>query len=168
MNVVTGSVDTPSEAQSGWTNSRWRRVRGLLVLAMGCLAVASPFLAGTLALLLVGLLLIACGVLEMLETFQADDEAKRRSAYLGGALSVLAGIMLLARPQLLLRGLSLFVAGSFLIDGVNKMVAALRARAAGAAWRWPAVRGLVNVVLALMLATQWPVSGGAVVVILVG
>ena len=53
--------------------ARGRRLRGTLLLVMGCLAILSPFFAGTLALFLVGLLLIACGVLEMLETFQASD-----------------------------------------------------------------------------------------------
>jgi uncharacterized membrane protein HdeD (DUF308 family) len=135
---------------------------------MGCFAILSPFFAGTLALFLVGLLLIACGVLEMLETFHADHESKLRSAYLSGALSVLAGILLLAQPQLLLRGLGLFLAGSFLIAGVGKLVAAVQTRAAGAGWKWMLVNGLVNCILALVLAFQWPVSGRAVVVILVG
>src|SRR5271165_3727814 len=91
--------------------SRQRRLRGGLVLVMGCLAVLSPFFAGTLALFLVGLLLIVCGALEMLETFESADEARRRSTYLGGALSILVGILLLSQPQLVLRGLAFFVAG---------------------------------------------------------
>jgi uncharacterized membrane protein HdeD (DUF308 family) len=165
---MTELAETHAASQGPRKGARWRRARGAVVLAMGCLAVLSPFFAGTLATFLVGLLLIACGVLEMLETFQADRESERRSAYLGGALSVLAGTLLLAQPQLLLRGLVLFVAGSFLIDGLGKAVAAMRARASGASWKWRLLGGLVNVGLALLLATQWPVSGRAVVVILVG
>src|SRR5437588_11418689 len=88
------------------------QIRGALLLVMGCLAILSPFFAGTLALFVVGLLLIACGVLEMLETFQAADEAERRSTYLSGTLSILAGLLLLAQPRLLLRGLAFFIAGS--------------------------------------------------------
>jgi uncharacterized membrane protein HdeD (DUF308 family) len=134
---------------------------------MGCLAILSPFFAGTLALFLVGLLLLGCGALEMLETFQADDEARQRSAYLSGALSILAGILLLAQPQLILRGLALFLAGSFLIDGIGKIIAAARTRTTGAAWKWMLVSGLVNCILALVLAARWPVSGQAVVAFLV-
>jgi uncharacterized membrane protein HdeD (DUF308 family) len=134
---------------------------------MGCLAILSPFFAGSLALFLVGLLLIVCGALEMLETFQAADEARLRSAYLSGALSILAGILLLAQPQLLLRGLAFFLAGSFLIDAIGKLVAAMRMRARGAAWKWTFVSGLVNCILALVLAARWPISGQAVVAFLV-
>src|SRR5262249_9415468 len=110
---------------------------------------------------------IACGALEMLETFQAADEARLRSAYLSGALSILAGILLLAQPQLVLRGLSLVLAGLFFIDGIGKLVAAVRTRASGAAWKWMLVGGLVNCVLALVLAARWPISGRAVVAFLV-
>jgi uncharacterized membrane protein HdeD (DUF308 family) len=149
-------------------SSLGRRVRGVLVLTMGCLAILSPFLGGTLALFLVGLLLIASGALEMLETFHAEDEIGRRSSYLAGVLSVVAGILLLAQPQLLLRGLALFVSGSFLIDGISKTVGAVRKQATGATWKWMLVGGVINCVLALVLIAQWPVSGRAFVMILVG
>ncbi len=157
-----------SEVQGAGRSDRWRRARGALILVMGCLAMASPFLAGSLALFLVGLLLIACGMLELLETFRAGDEAERRSAYLGGALSVLAGILLLAQPQLLVRGLVLFVAGSFLLDGISKTIAAVQARTIDPSWRGKLLFALIHVVLALVLATGWPVSGRGMVVILVG
>src|SRR5437868_10596717 len=151
-----------------FNNDRGRRLRGGLLLIMGCLAILSPLFAGNLALFLVGLLLIACGVLQMVETFQTFNEAARRSTYLSGALSVFAGILLLAQPQLLLRGLALFVAASFLVDGFSRTVAALRTRAVSGSWKWTLVSGLINVVLALVLVIRWPVSGGAVVAILVG
>jgi uncharacterized membrane protein HdeD (DUF308 family) len=165
---MTNIGETHSEMQGGRKGVRWRRVRGLLILAMGCLAVLSAFLAGTLALFLVGQLLIVCGVLEMLETFRAQDDAGRRSAYTSGALSVLAGILLLAQPQLVLRGLTLFVGGSFFLDAISKTAAALRKRAAGSPWRWLLAGGLINALLALVLVTRWPISGRGVVAILVG
>src|SRR5262245_54144209 len=115
---------------------RWRRARGVLVLLMGGLALVSPFFAGTFALFLVGLLLIASGVLEMFETFHLRDEAGRRSAYLAGVVSVAAGVLLLSQPTLLLRGLSLLVAASFLIDGIGKIAATVRTRSAkNSKWR---------------------------------
>src|SRR5262245_35771513 len=110
------------------------RTRGALLLVMGCLAILSPFFTGTIVLFLVGLLLVACGVLEMVETFHATDEAIRRSTYLGGVVSITAGILMLAQPQLVVRGLALFLAASFLIDGVGKVVAALHRRLRDQAW----------------------------------
>jgi uncharacterized membrane protein HdeD (DUF308 family) len=145
-----------------------RRLRGALLVVLGCLAILSPWFAGRLALFLVGLLLMACGVLEMLETFQAPDDVSRRSTYLGGALSALAGILLLAQPQLVLRGLVWFVAGSFLLDGIGKIVAAVRTRATRGSWAWMLVSGLINGLLAAVLLTGWPIAGSAVVAVVVG
>jgi uncharacterized membrane protein HdeD (DUF308 family) len=135
---------------------------------MGCLAILTPFFARVLALSLVELLLIVCGALEMMETFRAASEHRRRSAYLGGATSVAAGILLLAQPELVLRGLVLFVAGSFLIDGLGKLLAGFRARATRTTWKWLVVIGVVNIAIALILVTRWPVSGMTFVVLLVG
>jgi uncharacterized membrane protein HdeD (DUF308 family) len=165
---MTGLTPTFTGDPGVVTVTRWRRARGVAVLVMGGVAIVSPFLAGSLALLLVGLLLIACGVLEMLETFHTDQERERRSAYLGGALSILAGILLLARPQLLMRGLVLLVAASFLIDGIGKIVTAVRARGSGASWRGRLAGGLVNAGLAAVLVARWPISGDAVIAVLVG
>jgi uncharacterized membrane protein HdeD (DUF308 family)/3',5'-cyclic AMP phosphodiesterase CpdA len=144
-----------------------RRLRGALVLLMGCLAIMAPFFAGPLALFLVGLLLIVCGVLELLETFRADDSSLR-STYLSGELSILAGILLLNAPELILKGVSVVLAASFLLDGVGKGIASLRAKLAGAAWIWLLVTGAVNVGLGLVLAAGWPISGWAVLGIVVG
>jgi uncharacterized membrane protein HdeD (DUF308 family) len=144
------------------------RVRGVLILLLGCLAIVAPFFAGPEAIFLGGLLLVVCGVLEMLETFQAPDDSRLRSTYLSGWLSILAGILLLNMPELLLRGVALVLAGTFLLDGVNKGIASLRALIDGKAWAGLLATGLVNVGLGLMLATRWPVSDWPVVGIVVG
>src|SRR5207237_2418861 len=100
--------------------------------------------------------------------FRAANEERQRSAYVSGMLSILAGILLLAQPQVVLRGLALLVAGSFLVDGISKLVAAWRTRTESSSWRGMLVGGFVNVGLAVVLVTRWPVSGQRVVVLLAG
>jgi len=152
------------KAQTG----RTRRFRGSLILVMGSLALIVPFVAGSMALLLVGLLLIVCGVLEMLETIRAADETRRRTAYVSGILSVLCGIALLAQPQLIVRGLSLFLAASFLIDGLGKLIAAVRSQGHATSRSGLLAAALLNLALAAVLVFRWPISGLATVAILVG
>src|SRR5262245_1815923 len=113
-----------------------RRVRGAIVVVVGCLAMAAPFFAGPLALSLAGMLLIVCGALEMWETFRASDEASLRSDYLSGGLSVFVGVLLLNKPQFILKSLALLIGISFVIDGIGKIVAALRTHNTQPAWRW--------------------------------
>jgi uncharacterized membrane protein HdeD (DUF308 family) len=164
---MTAQGEAGLEGRGARVPARGRRLRGALLLVMGCLAAAAVFLSGPLVLFSVGLLLIACGVLEMLETFRAGDEGGMRSAYFGGLLSVLAGTLLMAQPQLVVRGLALLLAASFLFDGIGKALSAARVRRTGGDWKWRLVGGLVNGVLALVLATRWPVSGRAVVALVV-
>ncbi len=165
-------MTSPAETSPEVPERRWqlgqRRVRGVLVLFLGCLALAAPFFAGPLTLFLGGWLLILSGVLEMWETFRAPDDSSLRSAYLSGELSVLAGILLLSTPELVLKGVTLLLAASFLIDGIGKVIASLRAKTIGTARTWLFAAGVVNVGLGLMLATRWPISGWPVVGVVVG
>jgi uncharacterized membrane protein HdeD (DUF308 family)/3',5'-cyclic AMP phosphodiesterase CpdA len=161
------ATTNPELSNRGWPSGQ-RRVRGVLVLLFGCLAIVAPFFAGPLSLFLGGLLLIVCGALEMLETFRAPDDSSLHSTYLSGALSILTGSLLLSTPELVLRSVALLLAGSFLIDGIGKWIASLRAKTAGKAWTGRFAVGAVYIGLGLVLATEWPVSGWPVVGIVVG
>ncbi len=146
----------------------WRRIRPALGLVLGCLAIAAPFLAGPFGLPMVGGLLILCGVLEMLEAFQQDDESGRTASYFSGSLSVVAGILLYGKPQLVLRGLSIFVGGSFLLGGLGTLLSHARRLDRKQNSGLALASGVVNLLLGLMLITRWPFTGLAVVEILVG
>jgi uncharacterized membrane protein HdeD (DUF308 family) len=164
---MANNVEMTTGNKAAWTVGG-RRMRGVLVLVMGCLAMTAPLFAASLAVSLVGLLLIVCGVLEMLETFRFPDESSQRSAYVSGAVSILIGVLLLNSPKLILGGLVLLFAGSFLIDGISKTVTAWKARVAGTSWRWALFTAVVNVGLSLVLLTRWPVSGLPIIAVLVG
>ncbi|MHB1426551.1 MAG: metallophosphoesterase [Gemmataceae bacterium] len=146
----------------------WHKGRGSLVLTMGVLALLATFVAPVVALLLIGLLLVACGGLEMLETFRAADEPGRRSAYLGGVLSMVAGFALLTRPELVLGGLTVLVGGMFLIDGIFRAAGALGTAGSGAPWRERLGRGVVDMIVGLLVLTGWPISNRKVVGLLAG
>ncbi|MFO0846642.1 MAG: metallophosphoesterase [Gemmataceae bacterium] len=143
-------------------------LRGLVVLAMGCLAIAAPFYAGPMTFYLIGALAIASGMLELLEALRAPDDGRLRSAYLSGEVSIIAGGLLLSVPALVLRGLSLLLAASFCLDGLGKLGASARARWAGTPWSWLAVTAALNLGLAGMLVARWPVKGWPVVAFVVG
>jgi uncharacterized membrane protein HdeD (DUF308 family) len=165
--MTSNAAANPGDLEPGWRLRR-RRLRGVLVLLMGCLAIVAPYLAGSLGLFLTGLLLIVCGVLEMLETFRSADDSSMRWTYLSGEMSILAGILLLNKPELMLRAVGLFLAVVFFLDGVGKWIACWRARAAGTAWTGLLAIGVIKVGLALVLVARWPISDWPVVGFLVG
>src|SRR5207247_272758 len=105
-----------TQKPAGWGSARQQR--GVLILVIGCLALAAPFFAGPLTMTVVGLLLVLCGILQMLATFRAPDDANLYSVYLSGSLSILVGVLLLNRPQFILTALTQVVGGFFVIDGI--------------------------------------------------
>jgi uncharacterized membrane protein HdeD (DUF308 family) len=147
---------------------RRRRLRGVLVLVMGCLAIVAPLFAGSVGFFLTGWLLIVCGVLEMLESHRSTEISQMRWTYLSGEMSILAGILLLNKPELMLRAVALILAAIFVVDGVGKWIACWRARAAGTAWVGLMVIGALKVGLALILLTRWPISDWPIVGFVVG
>jgi uncharacterized membrane protein HdeD (DUF308 family) len=159
---------TSASANPGSSRLRRRRLRGVLVLLMGCLAIVAPFFAGSLGFYLTGWLLIVCGVLELLETYRSLEDSSMRWSYLSGEMSILAGILLLNKPELMLRAVALFLAVIFVLDGVGKGITSWRARAAGTAWVGLLVIGVVKVGLAVVLLTRWPISYWPIVGFVIG
>jgi uncharacterized membrane protein HdeD (DUF308 family) len=165
---MADSADQAVEKSSHRRRNTRTVLRGAVVLAMGCLALAAPLFAGPMTFYLIGLLAIVSGVLEALEAFRVPDGSQLRSAYFSGEVSIIAGILLLSVPALVLRGLALLLAVAFCIDGLSKLVAAVRARWAGARWLWPAMTAVLNIALAAMLVTRWPIKDWSVVAFVVG
>jgi uncharacterized membrane protein HdeD (DUF308 family) len=102
------------------TVERERLGLGTVALVLAGLAAAAPLLAGSAASLLVGALLVLAGVLEGLHSFRRVSQAARRSAYASAALTLLMGLLLLGAPLLAGTGLTLLLAASFFIDGVQR------------------------------------------------
>jgi uncharacterized membrane protein HdeD (DUF308 family) len=165
--MATEADPSPAPSPKHWQRIQ-RRFRGGLVMAMGCIALAVPFVAGSFGLFLTGLLLIVCGGLEMLETFWSGDTSSTRWSYLSGEMSILAGIVLLNKPELMLRAVALFLAFIFVVDGIGKAMACLRARKTGSGWVGLLTIGVVNVALAVMLVIRWPISDWPIVGVVVG
>ncbi len=127
----------------------------------------APFVLGNLAHFVLGLLMLSSGLLETAYAFRASDRRLGNSALLGSATSVVGGLLLLAAPKLALGALAVLLGLSFSIDGVGKMVAAARSREKPG-WGAFVGDGLFNVVLGVLIASQWPVSGIVVVGLSVG
>lgn len=127
--VVAGAV--------GWAESRWWAIaRGVVGIVAGLFVMAHPALVGVIAVtLLVALLAVQAiigGVAEIVAAIRERDAIEGEWwLVLGGVLSVLLGVILLARP--VLAGAALIqVLGVFaVIAGVALIVAAFRLRRFG-------------------------------------
>src|SRR5262245_64233647 len=93
---------------------------GTAALVLAGLAAIAPLLLGPSSLQLVGTLLIVAGVLEGLHSFRRVSQQARRAAYASAALTVLMGLLVLGAPLLAGTGLTLLLAGSFLVDAFQR------------------------------------------------
>jgi len=141
--------------------------RALVMLCLGCLAMLVPFVAGPAALWLLGLVVAAAGVLQMLQGFDQPDGTLRRSSFYSGGMSVGIGGLLLISPTLVASGLTLLLAGSFILDGCSQLLTAWRNRAESG-WMVMATYGSANVLIGMLTALQWPLSGAQAIGIYVG
>jgi uncharacterized membrane protein HdeD (DUF308 family) len=151
-------------ARAGAATSRnW----GIALVVLGVLCIAAPFVAGAFTAMMIGVALIAAGIVITVGGIQADSWGIGIFALLIGVVTGLAGVYMLARPVLGMVSIALALAVYFLVDGVFQIVGALQARPAKG-WGWFLFGGIVSVFLGYIIYSDWPVSGAWVVGTLVG
>jgi uncharacterized membrane protein HdeD (DUF308 family) len=141
-----------------------RQSAGIVVLVLGCLALAAPLLAGRQATFLLGLLVLGSG---LLRGGQMLRQRAGESAFFSGTLSFLIGLLLLAAPRLAVTGLAWLLGGSFVLDGLWKIGTALWRPDLPAA-RSALARGALAIAFGAMIVVQWPVSGTLALGVFVG
>jgi len=137
---------------------------GLLNMMLGFIAMGSPAMAGTAAVLIIGIMLLLSGLFELVHAFNTH---KGLAAFLGGALGIAGGALILARPLFGLALLALILAVYFVVDGIARMVSAFQARPIPG-WGFVLFSGMISLLLGLMIWRGWPLSGLWAIGILVG
>jgi uncharacterized membrane protein HdeD (DUF308 family)/gas vesicle protein len=131
---------------------------GAVLAALGIFAVLAPLFTGIAVTLLVGVLLLAAGVVEIVVAFKSESFGDGALKFVLGGLSVLAAFVIFATPQVSLGFLTMILALYFLIAGVADIVLAIQLRPEEG-WGWMLTAGIVSIGLATLVAVQWPVSG---------
>ncbi len=140
---------------------------GVLNMILGFVAIGSPWMAGTVAVMIIGVMLLLSGIFEILHAFSSPGGKPGFLMFLGGLLALAGGGLVLARPLYGLAVLALILAVYFAVDGITRMTCALKARPLPG-WGWMLFNGLVSLFLGLMIWRGWPLSGLWAVGILVG
>lgn len=108
-----------------WESARWRNGLGAIALALGVLALLTPFsrieVQGR-----VGLLVMLAAVLELAHGFRRATVAAQRAAWVGGAITLAMGVLLVNSPYFASTAIGLFLAGWFGLDGVRRLAGAFQ------------------------------------------
>jgi uncharacterized membrane protein HdeD (DUF308 family) len=146
---------------------KWLLYSGGVLVAMGLFAVLAPGWAGRLVIYLVGALLLLTGGLQLLAGDQEESQSTRVSRLVCGAIAALAGLIVLVHPLYGSAAIGLVLATFFVLNGVGKIASAFTYRPAQGWWLL-LLSGVLALVLAWMIWSQWPLSGEWAIGILVG
>ena len=142
------------------------RVAGIALIVLGIIALGSVVIASLAAAIVIGVLLLIGGVTEVIGAFWCRGWSGYFLHLLSGILSFVIGVLFVAEPVPSLVALTLLLACLLVVGGVFKIIAALSHRFA--AWGWPLVSGLIDLVLGILIWQQWPESALWVIGLFVG
>ena len=144
-------------------------IEGIVLVALGLIAILVPPIATLAVTLLFGWLFLISGVVGLVTTFMMRHAPGFWWSLISAALGVLVGGMLLAQPAQGALSLTLVLAVFFVIEGVASIMFALdHKRELSGRWGMVLVSGIVDLVLAVMIIAGLPSTAAWAIGLLVG
>jgi len=143
-------------------------VEGLVLLALGTVAIIVPMLATIAATILIGWILLASGIMGLVTTFWARRAPGFWWSLISAVLAFVAGLVLLAWPVSGAVSLTLLLIAFFIIEGIASIMFGLEHREHVPAWGWMVASGIVDLVLAGLLFAGLPGTAAWALGLLVG
>ncbi|MEJ2515285.1 MAG: DUF308 domain-containing protein [Gammaproteobacteria bacterium] len=141
------------------------RFMGWLSIIFGLLAIAMPWVAGQSVLVLIGVLVMAAGLVRMIWAFRAGSLGKGILAFLIGVLTLLAGIAVLSHPLMSSAVLTILLAVYFVVDGLAELIASFSVEEGKGMLFFD---GVVTVLLGILIYTGFPLAGTLAIGIFLG
>jgi uncharacterized membrane protein HdeD (DUF308 family) len=145
----------------------WSIWIAILVILAGLLAIILPIVGGIAVTLIVGWILTLVGLLHLAFAFGARSAGARIWELLLGLVYVVAGFYLIFHPILGLTALTLLLASYLLIKGILELVQYFQTHPRRGV-TWLILDGVINIVLAVIIWSQWPFGSLWVIGTLVG
>jgi uncharacterized membrane protein HdeD (DUF308 family) len=130
---------------------------GAFLAVFGVLAMIAPHMSGIAVTVMIGMLMIAGGIMQTIFAFKAESFGKGVLVFLFGGLGVVAGVIILVTPQTSLAFLTLMLSGFFVASGAADIVLGLNKRP-DEGWGWMLLSGAMSVLLGILTFAEWPVS----------
>lgn len=163
-------MDTPSQSpvvRQVSSIAGWSVGIAVLVILAGLLAIILPVVAGVAVTLLVGWVLLLVGLLHLFFAFSGRTASTRVWELLLGIVYVLAGGYLIFHPLVGLTTLTLLLAAYLLVKGLLEFVQYFQT-SPRRGLTWLILDGIINIVLAVIIWSQWPFSSVWVIGTLIG
>ncbi|HWJ18467.1 MAG TPA: HdeD family acid-resistance protein [Geobacterales bacterium] len=143
-------------------------IQGVILAALGLLAIGAPFLATVVVVKLAGWLFLIGGVVGLASLFTGRGVPGSFWSFLSAIVSILAGFYILYRPLSGMLSLTLVLAAFFFAQGITQIFASLSHRRVLKSWGWVLLSGIVDLILGGIIMSGWPETSAWVLGILVG
>jgi uncharacterized membrane protein HdeD (DUF308 family) len=148
-------------------NLGWFIALGIGLIILGIISVLAPLFATFAIKVLIGALFVIGGIMHFIHAFQSRRWERSIVEFLVAILYIAAGIILLAYPFGGILALTVFLSVFFVVEGVSKIVHALRLRPVSS-WGWTLLSGIVSVFLGLIIWAGLPMTAFWAVGLIVG
>lgn len=148
-------------------NSSSLTLMGVLLIIFGVICIATPAVAGTAVVMVIGIVMVAAGAVQIVSGLRTEGWFGKLPPLILGVLALICGLGLLGKPWIGMSVIALLLAIFFVMEGLWKVFVSFSYRPASG-WLMMLASGIITLVLGLMIWNQWPVSGLWAVGILVG
>jgi uncharacterized membrane protein HdeD (DUF308 family) len=148
------TVTTQDGLRASWG---WMMVLGIVLLLLGAVAAGAAVTTTMITLVILGTLIIIGGVIHLIGALRELSTGRIWLHLLSGILYVVFGVLIVYHPAVGGAVLTLMLAILLLVGGIYRVAAAASLRLPS--WGWAVASGVIDMMLAVMLLTQWPASG---------
>lgn len=159
MNEIIENTDLqPKELPTKWG---WLLALGILMVILGTVGIFMSVWVTLATVLVFGGFALAGGIFQLIQGFKAKEEKwlGRLPHFLIALIYILMGIVIIIDPLAAGIGITLAIAALLAAIGITRIVYALKCRKQK--WRWvlPLVIGIIDLILAVVIVINWPISG---------
>jgi uncharacterized membrane protein HdeD (DUF308 family) len=144
----------------------WFLVIGILLIICGVIALGDTFAMTLVSMLLLGWLLVISGVIEVVHGFARRGWGGFFINLIAGILYVVAGLLIVAEPHIAAITITLLIAMILIVAGAFRLFVAFGTPIHHRGWL--IFNGAISLILGISIAASWPVSGLWVIGLFIG
>jgi len=140
---------------------------GIFIFVIGVIALIFPVAFGKATVIILGVIFIIGGALRLSFAIFSFSTGTMILKYLASILMIIAGIWLIANPDMGLNILTIFLAVYFIIDGISSISYSFTmVPVTGGAYLL--AEGIISIILGILIWSHWPATGKFALSIYVG
>ena len=143
-------------------------VEGLVLVALGLLAIAMPTFSTLAVESIVGWLFLVGGLLRIVGLFRPPRMPGYGWSMAAGLVAAVLGVVLIAAPLEGVLSLTIVLIALFLVEGVAAIFVSLAHRGHVRQWGWLLLSGVVDLLLVVLILAGWPGAAAWTIGLLTG